>query len=464
MTADQVLAALWRRRKVVLAVAAAVFAVGLALVFSTPKVFRATSVIRVDIQMPQEELVQRSVGNLVETQLITVRQELMGRPVLQRLIEELNLYPEIQSRQGMDAAVEAMRKDIDVKVEGDSAFEVTYSAYDPQTAAKVANRLPEIYAEEAVKVRKAQALRATSLFTDELAKLKDQLSSWEQQIAQFKVTHAGELPEQLETNMRTLDRLTGELKTKSEELRAAETRRSELVRSRAAADTEAGRLVAAESNLTQELVSARANWTSDHPEVKRLETELGSMKAKRQDAEGRMVVERQERARAVALVGVVEKDIAEIQRQIELYQTRLDNTPKWAHELGILERDHEIAKTKYQSLVSRKVEAELAQDLEAKEASRMFHVVSPAVVPSTPAKPDRMTGSLIALLVAMVLAVVCGVVLETRDDSIRSTSELKARLPVPVLAVVPQMNGRTERRVLMPAAVTGRNVVTPEIN
>jgi polysaccharide chain length determinant protein (PEP-CTERM system associated) len=464
MTADQVLAALWRRRKVVLAVAAAVFAVGLALVFSTPKVHKATSVIRVDVQIPQEELVQRSVGSLLETRLITVRQELMGRPVLQRIIEELNLYPEIRSRQGMDAAVEAMRKDIDVKVEGDSAFEVTYSASDPQTAAKVANRLPEVYAEEAVKVRQVQAIRATQLFSDELARLKESLSGWEQKIAQFKVTHTGELPEQLETNMRTLDRLTGELKSKSEDLRAAETRRSDLARARAAADTEAGRLAAAESTLTENLVSARANWTSDHPEVKRLETELSSMTTKRQEAEGRMVVERQERARAGAMVAVIEKDIAELQRQVEFYQQRLEHTPQWAQDLGVLERDHEIARAKYQSLVSRKVEAELAQELEAKGATRMFHVVSPAVVPTMPAKPDRMTGALIAFLVAMVLAVVCGVVLETRDDSIRSTSELKARLPVPVLAVVPQMNGRTERRVLMRAPSTARNVVPTEIN
>ena len=38
-------------------------------------------------------------------------------------------------------------------------------------------------------------------------------------------------------------------------------------------------------------LSAKANWTDDHPEVKRLQTELEAMKNKRVDAEGRMVVE-----------------------------------------------------------------------------------------------------------------------------------------------------------------------------
>ena len=34
------------------------------------------------------------------------------------------------------------------------------------------------------------------------------VSTWEQQIAQFKVDHLGELPEQLEMNMRGLERIS----------------------------------------------------------------------------------------------------------------------------------------------------------------------------------------------------------------------------------------------------------------
>jgi hypothetical protein len=38
-----------------------------------------------------------------------------------------------------------------------------------------------------------------------------------------------------------------------------------------------------------------------------------------------------------------------------------------------------------------------------------------------------------------------------RDESIRSGDEAKERLPLPVLAVVPNMQGnKTEKRVLMP--------------
>jgi capsular polysaccharide biosynthesis protein len=76
-------------------------------------------------------------------------------------------------------------------------------------------------------------------------------------------------------------------------------------------------------------------------------------------------------------------------------------------------------------------------------------------VPSAPAKPDRPTGLLISLLLALGLAVLTGVVLEMRDDSIRDTHEIKSRLPIPVLAVVPQMSAsRAEKRFLMPEKAT----------
>ncbi len=163
------------------------------------------------------------------------------------------------------------------------------------------------------------------------------------------------------------------------------------------------------------------------------------------------------------LISSIQKEIEEIQAKADAYQARLDKTPQWAQELGVMNRDYEIAKTKYQSVVSRKVEAEIAQELEAKSAKTMFNVVSSAGVPAAPAKPDRASGALIALAVALALALLTAVVLEMRDDSIRDSAEIKQRLPIPVLAVVPELGGKTERRVLMPAnpGSTTTNTVNP---
>ena len=461
MTADQLLASLWRRKALVGAITAAVFAVGAAIVMTRPSMYEASAVVRVEPQRPGEDMVQRTVSELIEQRLLTVRQELMARPVLQKAIEEMNLYPDIVSEKGMESAVAQMRKDLQVRVEGETAFEITYANRDPQVAAQVANRLPTIFSEETLKLRQAQAARATDLFNEEMVNMGKAVSTWERKIAQFKVDHLGELPEQMEMNMRGLERVSHELQTKSEELRVAEARRSDLARARNAVDSEAGRLESAESGLTRALVNAKTQWTDDHPEVKRMQSELEGMTTRRKEAEGRLWAERAERGRVASLIESIQKDIVDLQGKAEAYQARLNNTPKWAHELGVMNRDYEIARTKYQSVVSRKVEAEIAQELEAKSSKSLFNVISPAGVPVTAARPDRMSGLAIALLVALGLGVLTGAMLEMRDDSLRDGTEVRQRLTLPVLAVVPDMQGKTERRVLMPSQGGRNNVSSP---
>src|SRR6478672_6298248 len=102
MTADQILAALWRRKTLVCAIAAAIFAVGAAVVATLPSMYKATAVVRVEPQRMDEQLVQRTLSELVEERLLTARQEILARPVLQQVIEEQNLYPDIVAKKGMD--------------------------------------------------------------------------------------------------------------------------------------------------------------------------------------------------------------------------------------------------------------------------------------------------------------------------------------------------------------------------
>jgi polysaccharide biosynthesis transport protein len=462
MTVDQVLSALWRRRLLVLAVAGGAFLVGGGIVASIPAVYEATVAIRLEPHHPIADMVPPTISEAPERRVVTIRQELLARPVLQRAIEELGLYRDIVEEEGMDAAIERMRRDISVKLEGDAAFEFTYAADEPNVAAHVANRLPQIFAEEAVKNRQAMAARTTRLFEDEVIKLRNALAEWEKKIAQFKVEHLGELPEQLELNMRGLERVSSAIQGATEELRAAEVRRGDILRAHHAGDSEAGRLQAQAMEAQRALIAAKAQWTADHPEVQKLARELSDVRMRLRDAEGRMEEERKERARMNNVIAGIEERIQGLHNQAETYQRRLENTPKWAHELGIMSRDYEAARAKYESVLSRKVEAEMAQELEARAAHDVFRVISAATLPTKPARPDRMGGFLLSFLIALALGILAGVLREMRDDSIRDATDMKERLPITVLAVVPQFGGKVER-VLMPQNAP-RNVGAETLN
>ena len=465
MTVDQVVKALWRRRLLVLAIAGGTFALGAAVVATMPSVYTATTVVRVEPHHPIADMVQPTISETVDRRIVTVRQELLSRPVLQRTIEELGLYAEVREKSGIDAAVERMRKDIDVRIEGDNAFELTYSANDPDVAAQVANKLPQVFAELAVMARQGQAQRTTQLFAEEEKALRTQLVEWEQKITQFKVDHMGELPEQLETNMRGLDRTMGYIQARTDELRGAEMRRGDMLRAHLPGDSEVGRLKAQEAETLRLLTTARATWTPDHPEVQRLTKELGSLKGRISAAEARMVDERNERARMNKVIAEITRQIGDLEKQAQAFQARIDATPKWAHELGLMTREYDMLRAKYESVRSRKVEAELAQGLEQRGAKDVFQVISPATVPSTAAAPDRMSGLVLALLVALALGVLVGVLAESRDESIRDVDQVKQRLPMPVLAVVPELGTlKGEKRILIPQLQQNRHVPHDDAN
>ena len=167
--------------------------------------------------------------------------------------------------------------------------------------------------------------------------------------------------------------------------------------------------------------------------------------------DARLGIQRDERARAGREVAVIQRDVEGLEKEMQTYQARLDRTPRWAAELAGLEREYDIAKTKYQSVLGRKVEAEIAQEIESRNAPRLFSLVSPAAAPVVPAKPDRFGGLMVVLVAALGAGVLSGVMVELRDESIHDERQLRGELPLPVLAIVPAMNGRTERRVLLPA-------------
>jgi protein tyrosine kinase modulator len=450
LTVDDVARALWRRPWVVLAVTALVLVVGAAYVMTRPRVWKATSVVRVEPQQTDAQLVQRTVGD-VEPRLLSLRQAMLGGPVLGRVVDQLKLYPELVARRGKEAGIEQLREAIDVKPTW-NAFEVTVSANDPKQAADIANLVPTVFGQLTNETRAAQAADTTRVFDAQVKELQEAVNAWQQKIIAFKVAHVGELPEQMEANMRQLDRLSGEVRARTEQLRATEARRSDLTLMRNGGDTEVGRAQAVVDQLEQQLGSAKTQYTEDHPEVVRLTRELKSARNRAHDADSRLGVQRDERARAARDVAAIQRDLDQLEKEKQTYQARLDQTPRWAAELAGLEREYDISKTKYQSVLGRRVEAEIAQEIEARNAPRLFSLVSPAAPPVAPAKPDRFGGLMVVLVAALGAGVLSGVMLELRDESIHDERQLRGELPLPVLAIVPAMNGRSERRVLLPAS------------
>ena len=139
----------------------------------------------------------------------------------------------------------------------------------------------------------------------------------------------------------------------------------------------------------------------------------------------------------------LEADVADTKRQISTYQARVENTPKREQELLSLRRDYQNIQTTYDSLLARKLEAEIAVNMERKQKGEQFRILDPAKQPQKPVKPDMQ--KLFIMVVGAGLAIGGGIIflLEYLDNSFKRPEDIEEDLELPVLCSVPQIIDRT---------------------
>jgi uncharacterized protein involved in exopolysaccharide biosynthesis len=106
-----------------------------------------------------------------------------------RVIEALNLLPEIRTRQGIDAAIEEFKKQAAFKVRGTSMFNISYLSADPDEAQKVAVMLVDILLEEDERVRREQASATMNFLLEQKAKINKELDKRQRELATFLAEH-----------------------------------------------------------------------------------------------------------------------------------------------------------------------------------------------------------------------------------------------------------------------------------
>ena len=151
-------------------------------------------------------------------------------------------------------------------------------------------------------------------------------------------------------------------------------------------------------------------------------------------------------------VGILETvaEIAKIMQQIKEYQRRVEITPTREEELLSLKRDYDNINESYNSLLERKLEADIAVNLEKKQKGEQFRIVDHARLPQKPVSPDLK--KLIMLAVAAGLGIGGGLIFlrDYLDTSLKRPDDIEAELGVPVLATIPrlyQAKGRMFKQV-----------------
>jgi protein tyrosine kinase modulator len=471
------LVGLWGRRKwIALLVFGAVFAAAVSITVSLPDLYRATATVLVQTQHVSEDLVRSTVSNELETRIQTIREDVMSRARLGELITHLGLYPELRAKgEPFDAIIERMRKDIDLDLNSAAAagtraptiaFAIKYTGRDPQTVAQVANMMASLYVAENTKIREGQAVRTAEFLKAQLADIKKELDAQERRSTEFNLSHIGELPQQVAANLASLERLNTQLRLNGENQVRAMDRRERYERQLAELGPAAPPPVAADpargpgsqevEKLKLELEQLLRKYTEQYPEVIRVRADLANLErqisersvpantsAKPSEAAASSVDPRTRLLQAIAdadaELNALKKEETAFRQAIGSYEQRVENVPKRQEEVEALSRDSATTKDRYDTLLKRYEEAQLAASLEQGQKVEQFRILDAAIPPREPAAPSRMRLFAIGFCLALAAAVGSVLLLEKLDTAFHTIDELRASVTVPTLFSIPRI-------------------------
>ena len=147
--------------------------------------------------------------------------------------------------------------------------------------------------------------------------------------------------------------------------------------------------------MKAELAALEAKYTPSHPDVVRLKNMIENLEKKEENVHPDSGRARRRslhrRTRTLEQLRTIETEIRslnrkqkEVNRRYRMYQKWVDETPKREQELLSIKRDYENLKETYNSLLKRKLEADIAVSMEKKQKGEQFRVIDPAKIPTIP--------------------------------------------------------------------------------
>ena len=170
-----------------------------------------------------------NVSTDLQQRLDGLRQQILSRTRLQRIIDQFQLYNESGSHGNSDETIDQMRKDITTElVETDghrgqlSGFRIAYNAPSARLAQQVNTQLTSLFIEQNIQEQSQRSENTTEFLSSELDTARTRLAEQEAKIKQFKAGNLGALPSQMESNVHILSGLQDRRQGLSQSLNRAQ--------------------------------------------------------------------------------------------------------------------------------------------------------------------------------------------------------------------------------------------------
>jgi uncharacterized protein involved in exopolysaccharide biosynthesis len=220
--------------------------------------------------------------------------------------------------------------------------------------------------------------------------------------------------------------------------------------------------------LKNQLYTLQSSYTDQHPDVIRLKAKIADMEAKQKSGQlkspggsdtntalneeqlmsSKILAEQVRQRREIKTeIRVLGDDIRKLKNEIRIYQQRIEHTPKREEELMTLNRDYQNVRQSYSSLLNRKLEAEVAVNMEKTHKGEQFSILQSAEIPLGPVSPNIKILFILAVMGSAGVGFGLIFLLDYFDTSLKDPDEFESDLGVSVLATIPKVYEKKDIRL-----------------
>jgi succinoglycan biosynthesis transport protein ExoP len=469
-------------------------------VYLWPDSYVSAAVIKITPQQIPESMVQSSINQQMYDRINSMEQTILSRSVLTTIINTYNLYPSERLRLPIEDVIDEMRKKIavaPVKTSSNDtgstriipAFSVQFSYEDRHMAQRVVQDLVGRFIDENTRNSSNRTFMTTQFMKDEVDSAKKDLDAAESKLASFRMENNGRLPDQMQSNMQSMQALQSQVTVLDASISRASQERLQLeatirilqgqlseMRKTPPPDLVAGasprneKLAQAERELQSwddSLRQLRQKYTENNPDVQTALARYGAAQQKvdqltAEDTAKKAEVKpeatpkqnplltrelRDGDARIQQLQSSIEaKDLemAEYTKQmkraseaIKTYQARIEVVPMGEKQFADLQRDRDLTRQHYVEVAQKLERADLAQQMENRKQGEMLEILDTASLPISPTEPKRPLIISIGAGLGLLLGLVIAGAREMKDTSLKNLKDVRAYTQMAILGSIP---------------------------
>lgn len=461
----------WRFRWYALALSWALAIAGWGFVLTMPDVYESTARVYVDTDSVLRPLLNGlAVNTDVANRVNMMSRVMMGRPNLERVARETDLYLRAGNQEQMEQLVTSLSTQI--KLEGggnNNTYSIRYSDNDPRMAQRVVHTLLNTFVEDTLGLKRQDSDSAQKFLREQISDYETRLRDAESRLAEFKQRNAGMMPGETGDYYARLQTSGEALETLRAKYRLANERRNELAKqlegeeptfglfadSTANGGAESGQI----AEYKRQMDALLLQYTDRHPKVVALQETIDQLQAQQKAADKKKRATavprdpkdaaafaldvnpvyqnlRIEMSRVQVELAELRQQIAESEGQVTMLKNRVSSIPETEAEMTRLNRDYQVNKAQHQALLERLASARLSEQAETSTEQVRFRVIESPAVPLLPIGPKRGLFMTAVLFIALGAGVALAFVMDQLKPVFLSRGMLGTITGLPVLGAI----------------------------